>query len=249
MAERIMSNGFVSFNGLDLSGVTNEVELTYGQELVDATVINSNARSHLPSFRESGVTVQSFFDGGESTSGASIPLDGVLNEAMGTTGTIIVGENGASTGQVTHFVKCVMEKYGITGSVGELTMQPSNFLGINKMVRGQSGFYTTALTDTSTAGPAMALGAVTSGQELHAAWHLLRSTALSGDDGVTVVLVSSTESATFAASTTRLSFTASSTRTGEMLTVSGPITDTAFRFQITTTIAGNYDVLCVAGVD
>jgi hypothetical protein len=162
----------------------------------------------------------------------------------------MLGDNGFSTGNVVYFSRSALGTVSKSDSVGELVMQTLEFQGKSKINRGESGYYSTAVTNASTEGPGVTLAATlgpTSTQVLYAAFSLDTS-GLAGA-GVTVKVVSSTDHTNFAAGTTRITFAATSTRDALVASLPGPIDDSGYRFEISTTVADNYVLAAAFSVE
>jgi hypothetical protein len=236
MAEKVLTSAGLLVEGLDIACQASSVEMSYNQEILDRTCIEDTSRNRHPGLFDGSFNATLFWDSDvDSTLATGVQIDGdAFNEMGSTKAVVMVGDAGFSTGNVVYFSRMVLESVGIPATVGELVMQNLSFAGKYKIIQGESGYYSTAVTDASTEGPGVSLGAATSSQALYAA------ISVNTTQAVTVLVTSSTAAGDFSLSTTRLTFTATSTRDALLAAVSGAITDTAYRFETSTTAAGNY---------
>jgi hypothetical protein len=252
MAEKILTGAGLLVDGYDFSAQTNQIDLQYNQEILDRTSILTTSRNRVPGLFDGNFSATLFWDADvDSTAATQVPVDSILfGKIGGTKAVCLVGDAGFTTGNTVYFSRFVVGNNSKTDSVGELVTQTVEFQGKSKINSGESGYYSTAVTNTSTEGPGVSLagvGGLTSTQTLYAAF-ALDTSGLAGV-GVTVKVVGSTDHTNFAASTTRITFSTRSTRDSLVSSVPGPITDTGFRFEISTTVADNYVLAAAFSVE
>lgn len=235
MAELVVKDNVqIAIDGLDVSGRTNSLAIGYMQENRDNAVVNYSERSFYPGLTAHTFDLTAFFDADvETTAATGIPIQQQLFAEVGSSSAVLMAAAaGFTTGNNMYFARGLMADVPVSAQVGELLSLSASFVSKGgPAMSGQSGLYSTA-ANGATNGPGVSLGAVSATQNLYVAWQVLNTTVSAAG-----IVTSSTAAGDFSASTTRNTFTSLSTRGGEYAVVAGPITDTAFRFEVTTTAA------------
>jgi hypothetical protein len=231
MGKSVLTNVRCFAVAVDLTGNSNKIELSSEAEAKDATNHGSGG------FKEVLGGLASAEISGEGQWEAGDPSkvdDGSWSQLGGVGPWSISANNSASVGALAYFTQAMRSDYKLGGEVGEVAPWTGTAKSNWPLVRGQFAHPPgTARTATGT-GTALQVGAVATGKRMYAALHVL---SVAGTTPSITARVESSVDNTFAAPTTRLTFTAATVAGGQALRTDGTaITDTWWR--IVWTISG-----------
>lgn len=232
MSKTVLVNVRTFAVGVDLTGNSNKIELSSEVEEKDATNYGSQG------WKEVVGGLGSAELAGEGQWEALDPskVDDASWAQLGGVGPWSVSaNNAANVGDLCYFMQGLRSDYKLFGQVGDVAPWSGTAKSSWPLVRGQFAHPPgTARTATGT-GTGLNLGAVAAGKRLYAAQHVL-SVAGTATPTITGRVESSVDN-TFAAPTTRLTFSAATAVGGQILRTDGTaITDTWWR--VAWTISG-----------
>ena len=256
MAEFVLKDAYFLVDGRDFAPQFNSVTFNYQTELQDRTAISDGTRKRVAGLLDFDGSLEGFWAETTASTGAagyangSYPADvefdstffnkvgpdaGNSNFAIGISQT---------TGDVSFFGSGIHGTYDIGGSIGELMGVNISFQGSGNqpLIRGEvalSGYSTAATVN----GPGIDYGAIPAGQDFYAAAFVLGSSGGTAD----VTLVSSSSHTDFTLETTRATFTQFTSTGSELVTVAGPITDTAWRIKVAQGSSPAFNLLVSVG--
>lgn len=226
----VQTNVRLFVGGADLTSRSNKVEWAAAVEDKDSTNYGSNAWKE----RIGGLGEFTVMGAGQWEAGDSTKIDDVAFAAMGAANAVTTCPSGAAVGNVAWLANTIGEKYNLGGPVGDVAPWTLEAPGTWPPPRG-TVLHDPGTPRTSTGnGTGVQYVAASSSQFLYATLHVL-SVAGTGPPTLAVVVQSSVDN-TFAAPTTRITFTTTSSVGGQILRLAGPITDTWYR--VTWTITG-----------
>lgn len=232
MSKTVLVNVRTFAVGVDLTGVSNKIELSSEVEEKDATNYGSQGWKEvvggLGSAELSGEGQWEALDPTKVDDASWSQLGGVGPWSVST-------NNAANVGDLCYFLAGLRSNYKLFGQVGDVAPWSGMAKSSWPLVRGQFAHPPgTARTATGT-GTALNLGAVTAGKRMHAALHVL---SVAGTATPTITgRVESAPDNTFASPTTRLTFAAATAVGGQILRTDGTaITDAWWR--VAWTISG-----------
>lgn len=225
MPSQVITNARVWFDGYDMSCDLSAVALSYGVTLKEATTLCTPGIVRRPGLKTVTMQQEGFW--------AAANPDEHIHFRVGTAG-IPVGvapQNAGVDGEIAYMFRAIEGEYIQRGQVREmfrfsLVCQSSDG---DPLVRGL--VMHNATRTTSNSGVIRNLGAVATGQKIHAGLHIQ-----AGAGGTLDVAVQSDALEAFGSATTVLSFTQASAAGSQWLTAAGPITDSWWR--VGWTIAG-----------
>lgn len=231
MPKTILTNVRTFAVAADLTSVTNKVELAAEVEDKDTTnYASAGWKETLGGIASAEISAEGQWEAGDPSK-----VDDASWATLGGVGPwSISGNNAAAVGDLAYFTSALRADYKLGESVGEVAPWTSTAKSSWPLVRGQFAHPPgTARTATGT-GTGLNLGAVATGKRLYAALHVL---SVAGTTPSITARVESSVDNTFAAPTTRLTFTAATAVGGQILRTDGTaITDTWWR--IAWTISG-----------
>lgn len=133
MANRVITNAFVSINAVNLSAFVKQVTLNWKAEQQDDTAMGDTARSRIPGLKDWDFDVEFFQDYAASAVDATLfSLVGAAPFAVEIRGdgAAVSATNPKYTGNAT------LESYQpVAGEVGQNQMAPTRFLGVGTLTR------------------------------------------------------------------------------------------------------------------
>lgn len=136
MAKFVMTDAFVSINGVDLSDHVETVELDYRAELQDDTAMGDDTRSRLGGLKDWSLAVTFHQDY------AASEVDATLFSLVGSTSTIIVrpdNSDGVGSTNPNFTGTAILEAYNpMGGAVGELAKATATFQAAGTLSRATS---------------------------------------------------------------------------------------------------------------
>ncbi|WP_030682175.1 hypothetical protein [Streptomyces cellulosae] len=231
MAKTVLTNVRCFAVAADLTAASNKIELSTEVEDKDSTNYASQGwKETMGGLASAEISGEGQWEALDATK-----VDDASWATLGGVGPwSISANNGAAVGDLAYFTSALRADYKIGESVGEIAPWTSTAKSSWPLVRGQFAHPPgTARTATGT-GTGLNLGAVAAGKRLYAALHVL---SVAGTTPSLTARVESSVDNTFAAPTTRVTFTAATAAGGQILRTDGTaITDTWWR--IAWTISG-----------
>ncbi|MFF1744739.1 hypothetical protein [Streptomyces mirabilis] len=229
MGKFVLTNVRLFTGGADLTGASNKVELTTKIEEKETTNYGSQGYKELLG----GLASAEIQGEGQWEAADPSKVDDASWVQLGGVGAWSAGPNGASVGNLAYLTKALRCDYKLGDAVGEVAPWTSSGKSSWPLARGQFAHPPgTPRTATGT-GTGINLGAVALGKRMYGALHVL---SVAGTTPSITARVESSVDNTFASPTTRLTFTAANTVSGEILRTDGTaITDTWWRVAWTIT--------------
>ncbi len=234
MAKTVLLNTRIFAGAVDITGLSNKVELSSEMEEKDVTAFQPEDSADA-GWKEllGGLASTSITAAGQWEAGDSSKVDDDMWAALTARRKApwTVCPLSASVGSLAYFSSILRGSYKLGDAVGEVAPYEAQGKGDGLLLRGTVAHPPgTARTDEGD-GTALELGGIEAGQSLHAALHVL-SVAGTSTPTLTVSIESAADEE-FTEPTERASFSGAAatdvaTR-GQMLRVSGPVTDTWWR--------------------
>lgn len=228
MSIEVLTNVRIFYSGVDLTGVSNKVEMSVSSDKVDSTPFGTDGwKTFLGGLFSTTVGIDGYWDttdGGQdevtmSQIGQNLPLSVFSGQSQTYAQT-------TTPGSVGYFTQAGTFSYKPGGKIGQIASFSATSEGAWPLVRGRSLHHAgTPRTATGTGTPVQ-LGAVPTGRHLYAALHVL---SVSGTSPSITVRVESDIDDTFASPVTQATFGAKTAPGGEILRTAGPIADTWYR--------------------
>lgn len=217
MAENIMRDHKIWFDGRDLTGAMNSLALEYGADMVEVTAFGDTARNRLGGLKSVTASLDGFYD--------PDPVDADLFAAIASSDKpFSVAVPPAAEGDVAYTVLAVSGEYSPGAPVGDAFGFSFGMESNSPLVRGT--LMHNATRTTSADGTARQLGAVADGQSLFAALHVLTA---GGTAPTLDVTIESDDAMGFASPATRITFDQATAIGGQWKSLAGPLTDDWFR--------------------
>lgn len=227
MASSSLKDATIYVAGYDLTGDMNAVALEYGAEMLDATTFGQTTRINKGGIRTVVMSAEGFWD----ADGTDEP-DDVIFSRLGTGNVpISIAPLAAAVGARAYLFRAVHAEYTVGGSTGEMLPFSVSAEGSDgqPVARGYV-LHAAGSTSATGTGASVTLPALTAGQKLFGAIHVLSASAADTLD----VVVQSDADNTYASPTTRLTFAQQSAAGGsDWQTADGAITDTEYRVSYT----------------
>lgn len=231
MAARVLTNVRLFTGGADLTTVNNKIGFAAEVEEKPRTNFGSNGYVEVLG----GLGSAKAEAAGQWEAGDAGKVDDVSWTDLGGLSAWTICPHTADVGEPGYLLKALRGSYKLGDAVGEVApweaMASSAWPATRGKILHPPG---TARSATGT-GTAVEHVAVTSDQHLYATLHVL-SVSGTSTPTITVTVESDVDALFNGSETTRITFTAATARTGEILRVAGPITDTFYR--ATWTITG-----------
>lgn len=231
MSKTILTNVRCFGPAVDLTSQSNKIELSSEVEDKESTNYGSQGwKEVMGGLGSAELSAEGQWEAGDLTK-----VDDASWAQLGGVGPWSVSaNNAANVGDLAYFMGALRSDYKLFDAVGEIAPWSGTAKSSWPLVRGQFAHPPgTARTATGT-GTGLNLGAVLAGKRMHAALHVLSA---SGTTPSITARVESSVDNTFAAPTTRLTFTAATLPGGQVLRTAGTaITDTWWR--VAWTISG-----------
>ncbi|MEU9215391.1 hypothetical protein AB0D47_02480 [Streptomyces sp. NPDC048376] len=224
MGKSVLLNVRAFAVGLDLTSASNKVELTTEVEEKPTTNYGSDGYTEVVG----GLASAEIAGEGQWEAGDETLVDDATWAQLGGIGPwTISANNSAAVGALAYFTRAMRADYTLLGEVGEVAPWTSAAKSSWPLVRGQFAHPPgTARTATGT-GTALQLGAVPARKRVYASLHVL---SVAGTTPSLTARVESSVDNTFAAPTTRATFTAATAVGGQAVRTDGTaITDTWWR--------------------
>ena len=231
MPKTILTNVRTFAVAADLTAASNKVELSTEVEDKDSTNYASQGwKETMGGLASAEISAEGQWEAGDPSK-----VDDASWTTLGGVGPwSISANNGAAVGDLAYFTSALRADYKVGESVGEIAPWTSTAKSSWPLVRGQFAHPPGTARTATGVGTGLNLGAVAAGKRLYAALHVL---SVAGATPSLTTRVESSVDNTFAAPTTRLTFTAATAAGGQILRTDGTaVADTWWR--IAWTISG-----------
>jgi hypothetical protein len=230
MAKMVLLNVRTFAGGADLTANTNQVEINSSVEIKDATNYGSGGWKEVLA----GLASTTIKASGQWEALDTSKVDDAAWARLGLVNAWSIAPVDGSVGSPAYLTQALDSAYTLGGAVGDTAPFQTEANGSWPLARGQI-IHPPGTPRTATGnGTGVQLGAVTTGQRLYGALHVL-SVAGTAAPTIACVVESDTSNA-FAAPNARLTFATSGARSGEILRTAGvAITDTWYRIRWTIT--------------
>ncbi|WP_405695290.1 hypothetical protein OHA99_09425 [Streptomyces coelicoflavus] len=224
MAKSVLLNVRAFAVGLDLTSVSNKIELTTEVEEKPTTNYGSDGYTEVVG----GLASSEIAGEGQWEAGDETLVDDATWAQLGGVGPwSISGNNSAAVGSLAYFTKAMRADYTLLADVGEVAPWTSTAKSSWPLVRGQFAHPPGTARTADGNGTGLELGAVAAGKRLYATLHVL---SVAGTTPSLTARVESSADDTFAAPTTRATFNAAAAPGGQIVRTDGTaITDTWWR--------------------
>ena len=218
MAEQVLTNAKILYEGLDLTTQLNQVAIEYSAEALDRTAFSHSTRQRVGGLKIAAISAAGFFDAAEP--------DATLFADVGGDDKIITIAAGPTAADIAFFMRSMVSEYApIEGEVGDLAgFRLAGAANIGDLIRGAIGHNDTQTATGNAAG--QQLGAVSAAQSIYAATHI---TAVSGTSPSLQVIIQSDDNAGFSSPTDRITFSAANAIGSQFGSLAGAITDDYWR--------------------
>ncbi|WP_320069754.1 hypothetical protein [Micromonospora sp. RTGN7] len=238
MAPHVLRNVRIFTGGADLTGQSNKIEIGGEHEERDVTTFGDvDAAGDVWKAVIAGIGSAKVAAAGQWEAGDTSRVDDDAWAALGGIGAWTIyphesGPSGGAVGAVAWMVKALRGQYQLLGSPGDVAPWAASASSTWPLVRGV-GLHAPGVPRTAAGtGTAVQRPAVLDGQYVYASLHVL---SVAGTAAPTLtVKVQSAADAGFTTPTDRATFDPAAARSGQMLRVAGPITDTYWRLSWTT---------------
>lgn len=232
---QVLENVRLFMGGADYTGQSNKIEVAAESEEKDVTTFASvDANGKLWKDVLGGIASAKIAQGGFWGAGDTSRVDDDMWAALGGAGAWTGCPIAANVGSVALFTKALRASYQLGGSVGDVAPWTGGLASAFPLLRGVCMHPPgTARTSTGT-GTSVQLTSVAAGKQLYAAAHVL-SVAGTGTPTITLK-IQSDDNTNFTSATDRITFTAATARTGQVLRTPGAIADDWYR--VAWTISG-----------
>jgi hypothetical protein len=226
----ILTNVRLWAGGADLTSHSNKVELSSEVEAKDATNYGSGGWKE----QLGGLASSTLKGAGQWEAGDPGLIDNHAWGQLGAVGAWTVSPHAGAVGDVAYLLRALESSYTLLGDVGEIAPWAADAMGSWPMPRGQVAHPSGTARTASGTGTGLQLGAVAAGDRMYASLHVL---SVAGTSTPTITgRVESDDNSGFTSATTRLTFTAATAKTGEILRTDGSaITDDWWRVAWTIT--------------
>lgn len=216
MSKTVLLDARLFAGGADLSGNSNKIEITSEIEEKDATNYRSDGWKELLG----GLASAEMAGEGQWEAGDSGMVDDSSWAQLGGNTAWSASPADAVVGDLAYFMKAMRSDYALGDAVGEIAPWSGTAKSSWPLVRGVFAHPPgTARTSTGD-GTAQQLGAITTGQRLYAAVHVL-SVSGTSTPTITVEIESDSQEDFGGTPETRLSFDAATARGGQILRTDG----------------------------
>jgi hypothetical protein len=231
MGKTVLLNVRTFAVGVDLTGVSNKIELSTDVEVKDSTNYGSQGYKEVVG----GIGSAELSGEGQWEAGDLTKVDDGAWAQLGGVGPWSVSaNNGAAVGDLAYFTQFLRCDHKIGGEVGEVAPWTSTAKSAWPLVRGQFAHPPGTARTATGVGTGLNLGAVATNKRLYASLHVL---SVAGTTPSITARVESSVDNTFSSPTARLTFAAATTVGGQALRTNGTaITDTWWR--VAWTISG-----------
>ncbi|EPD56356.1 hypothetical protein [Streptomyces sp. HGB0020] len=223
MSKTVLLNVRTFAVGIDLTGVSNKIELSSEVEAKETTNYGSEGYKEVVG----GLTSAEISGEGQWEAGDVDKVDDASWAQLGGVGPwTVCGQGSSFVGDLAYFVKALRCNHTIGGEIGEVAPWTASVKSAWPLVRGVVMHPPGTARTSSGSGTGIELGAVLDGQQVYASLHVL---SVSGTTPSLTVSLESAADDTFTSPTTWLTFDAASAVGGQIMRVPGPGADTWWR--------------------
>lgn len=218
MAEQVLTNGLIMFEGIDLASQVNEIAVELSAEPLDRTDFSDTTRNRVGGLKVAAISAAGYF-------GAAEPDSTLFNDIGGGDKVVTVAAS-PTEGDVSFFLRSHLAEYSpINGAVGELAgFTLTAGANIGDLVRGTIGHNDTETSTGNATG--YQLGAISAAQSIYVATHI---TAVDGTTPTLEVVIQSDDNAGFSSATDRITFSSANAIGSQYASLAGAITDDYWR--------------------
>lgn len=239
MSHFAFTDATVWIGGFDFTADTNQVGLQLSTTELDDTCFGQTHRSRIAGLRNTAMTAAGYW-----YSATAAAPDPHLYANLATKDRVYTIAPTATEGSVAYMFQGIQSSYELFGQLDQVIPWAVNASGSNKQgcVRGAVTKAKGNVSATGATGTGVNLGAVSATQYLYASLHVFSA-------GTTItVQVQSDDNAGFTTPTTRATFTAITTASGNWVTrVAGSITDTYYRLNVSA-VTGTFQIAGAIGI-
>lgn len=224
MATIALTDVRLYFDGADLTGASNKVELESELDVKDVTNYSSAGwKEFIGGLFDTTVNASGQWEAGTPGS-----VDDVTAAALGQGNAVTVIPTSGAFGSLAYLTSVLESSYSaVQGSVGDVAGWEMKSKGTAPVARGTVIHPTGTPRTTSGVGTDVTPFTVPSGGVAYATLHVL---SIAGTAVPTItVIVESDDNAGFTTPTTRVTFTAETAVNGQIGSIAGPITDNHWR--------------------
>jgi hypothetical protein len=231
MAKHVLKNVRLFAGGVDLTGVSNKVELAGEYETKDTTTFGSvDANGELWKEVVAGLGSASAQASGFWEAGDASKVDNDMFATLGAIGPWTICPLAATDGSLAYIISALRTSYTLLDAVGEVAPYAGQAKSTWPMARGKVIHPVGTARSTTGTGTITQLGALATGQSLYVSLHVVSA---SGTTPSLTVAIQSAALVGFGSPTTRATFTAATTPGGQVLRIAGPVTDQFWRVSYT----------------
>lgn len=220
MAEHVLTNALIHYEGLDLTTQLNQVAVEYSVEALDRTAFSDDTRTRVAGLKMAAISASGFYDAAE-------PDASLFGDVGGGDKLISVAPT-TSVGDVGYFMRSLLSEYTpIEGSIGDLAgFRLAAAANIGDLIRGRIGHNGAETATGNETG--VQLGAISATQLIYAGTHI---TAVSGTTPTLQIIVQSDDNSGFTSATDRITFSSANAIGSQFASLSGAITDDWWRIR------------------
>lgn len=225
MSKMVLTNVRAFAGAVDLTGVTNKVEIDPKVEAVKVTNYGSGGWDELlGGLAETDIVAAGFWESGADASF----VDPASFAGLGAVGPWSVAPAGAADGALAYLTNALEAKYNpIQGGVGDAAGFEATAKGSTKLARGVVAHPPGTARTVTGVGSSFQIGALSATQSLYVNLHVL---SVSGTATPTLTVRIESDNATgFPSATTVGTFTAATAVGGQHMRIAGATTDDWFR--------------------
>lgn len=224
MSKMVLTNCRAFAGAVDLTGVTNKVEIDAKVAPVNVTNFGSEGWTELlGGLAETDVVAAGFWESGSDNSF----VDPGSFAGLGAVGPWSVAPAGAADGALAYLTNALEASYKpIQGGVGDAAGFEASAKGSTKLARGVVGHPPGTARTASGTGSSFQIGALSASQSLYVNLHVL---SVSGTTPSLTVRIESDNATGFPSATTVGTFTAATAVGGQHMRIAGAVTDDWFR--------------------
>lgn len=224
MASFVLKDAKVLYDERNISGIINQIALSFNADLQDDTTVDSDTRSRLAGLLNAMVEQEGFFEAADDNNFFDNTNYG--NEGIAT----IIPDNSGNENVRCFFLKVRQAEYTPGATIGEIFSFSLNMESNSALIKGKVSQDGSETADGE--GSVLNLGAVAAGSTLYAALHVL-SVSGGTSPNLDVTIVSDDDGTFDSASTTRITFNQFNAAGSQFASVAGAITDTHYRAEWT----------------
>lgn len=224
MSKKVLTNARAFAGAVDLTGVTNKVELGAKVAPEDATTYASGGATEWQGgLAATDIVAAGFFDAG---TGVLSDADPALFAGLGAVGPWTVAPDTAADGALAYLTNALEVTYKLLGEVGKMAPFEATMKGCTRLARGLVVAPPGVPRTATGVGTAFQLGVVPLGKRLYANLHI---TSVTGTTPSVTARIESDNAVGFPTPATVLTLAAATAIGGQHLSVAGPFTDDWYR--------------------